>query len=791
MCLGLNGREHINLMASPIRILFLIDKLVPAGTQTNLLKLIQGLDRKRFQPYVIALLEGGELAKEFQAAGVEPVILKTGALYSFSAWKTYRFLTGWMRSHAIDIVQTHFLHADILGALAAGKAGVSKIIMARRDEGFWRNGRQLALNRFFNRCADRMLCNSQAVARAVKQNEKVPESKIDVIYNGIESGVISDDLRGAARKELDLKKTEIAVGVVANLRHAIKGHIYILEAMAKVVKKCPKAKLFLIGDGPLRADLELYAKKLRITDAVNFLGSRRDIPALLNAVDIACLPSLTEGFSNSVLEYMTYGKPVVATAVGGNPEVVTEETGFLVEPRDAKALADKILKLAEDDKLRRDMGQAGRRRIEEAFSVQAMVQSYEKYYAGLVPGGDTGAEDAETVPARICHLIWALEPGGAERQVVTIAKWQKRHGHRPQVVCLTRKGTLAAELEERGIPVTLITKKAGADFSIIGKLAQFFKEHSIDLVHTHVPTANLWGRLAAKKAGCAAIVSEHSDMAATNFKFKWINRLLNGHTAGYLVVSQHIKDLMAAAGVPAEKIKVVRNGIPGSQALDDATRAAIRKALNVSPQEPLIGTVGRLEERKDHSMLLKACAQIKKEIPAARFMLVGDGPLRGALEKEAANLGLQNAVIFTGVRQDIPALLAALDIFVLSSVTEGISISLLEAMSAGKPCAVTQVGGNPEVVTDKVTGRLVPARDPKPLAAMVVELLNNPKRTVEMGAAAQLHVAAHFSQDSMMRGIQEAYETLGGLAPDPLRLDLLKNQKVYTLAHEKAVQKSV
>lgn len=782
----------------PARILYLIDKLSVGGSQTNLLQIVKNLDRRRFIPYVMAIVSGGELTAGFQQAGVEPKILGVKKAYDLSGLKALFQIKKFIQDEKIDIVQTHFLHADILGILAGRKAGVKKILVARRDEGFWRNGRQLAVNRFFNRFADRVLCNSQAVARAVAEKEGVLPSQIDVIYNGVEIPSINER-RGAIHRaqssgvinaaptgnRLDLQSPVIIVGVVANMRHAIKGHTFLLEAMAEVLAKAPQVKLVLAGDGPLRPDLEAYAAKLGIAHAVIFLGSRPDIAAVVKDFDIACLPSLTEGFSNSLLEYMTYGKPVVATAVGGNPEAVTHETGFLVPPRDAGALAEKLLLLIEDEKLRASMGRAGRQRVEERFSVRAMVAGYERYYENLLGIGDTAkGRHGEIIspdlrvtlsPRRICHLIWALEPGGAERQVVTIAKWQQQNGFQPRVVCLTRKGALAAELEERGIPVDLIEKKAGADFSIIGKLAQFFKDESVDLVHTHVPTANLWGRLAAKKAGCPVIVSEHSDLAATDFKFKWINRFLTRDTAGYLVVSQHIKDLMAKNGIPEEKIRVIRNGIPieknSNPEIRNSKQIQNSKAENKSNLSdfeiqisdfkkigPLIGTVGRLEERKDQSTFLKACALIQKEIPSARFMIIGDGPLRAALEKEAEGLGIRDAVIFTGVRQDIPALLAALDIFVLSSLTEGISISLLEAMASGKPCVATRVGGNPEVITDRVTGRLVSARQPAEMADTLCELLRNPGPTAEMAGAGKSRVISHFSQETMMQGIRKVYE---------------------------------
>lgn len=803
-------------MSSKTRILFLIDKLVPAGTQTNLLQIVKGLDRERFQPYVISLLGGGELAQEFRLAGVDPVILNTGKIYGVSGFKTFRFLLAWLRENKVDLIQTHFLHADILGVIAGRLAGVKKIITARRDEGFWRSKRQILINRLLTLGTDKVLCNSRAVAEAVRHDEKAPEKKLFVIHNGIDVEKPSAEIRKKVRDSLGVRDEEILVGVIANMRHSVKGHRYLIEAIPSIVAKAPLVKFLFIGDGDLRQEFERQASTLGVRDSIFFLGSRRDISSLINGMDLGCQPSLSEGFSNSVLELMALAKPVVATKVGGNPEVMTQDSGILVEPKDSKALAAGILNLAENGWGREAMGAAARRRIEEGFSVERMVRNYEEFYKELLrhetrdkrhETGDarrqTGDKRQETQDPRrespvarqeakegseralssvrndaqdsvsglvsdvsglkrICHLIWALEPGGAERQVITIAKWQKEHGYEPRVVCLTRKGLLAEELESRGIPVDLIEKKPGADFSVIKRLGNFLNQNQIDLLHTHVPTAGLWGRLAALGAKkCRVIVSEHSDMAATNPKFKWVNRALTFRTDAYLVVSEHIKNLMEGAGIDGSKIKVVRNGIPLPESMNKESRKKMRESLGYQASDFVIGTVGRLEERKDHSMLLTAAREVIRAVPGARFLLVGDGPCRQNLEDQTGALGIEKQVRFAGVQQNIPDWLSVMDVFVLSSITEGISISLLEAMSFSKPCVVTRVGGNPEVVTDNLDGKLVPAKDPFSMTLTLVELLRSPDRAERLGRAARERVFEKFSIDAMMKGIDGVYrETL-------------------------------
>jgi L-malate glycosyltransferase len=371
----------------PVKILFLIDKLVPSGSQTNLFEIVTRLNRQLFEPFVIALVGGGELEKEFAAHGVKPIVLKTGRTYSLSGLSTLLFLIRFMRTKKIDIIQTHFLHADILGSIAGRCAGVKKIVTTRRDEGFWRSTRQLFLNRFFNRFTDGIAVNSEAVRRVVSRDENILPGRIFRIYNGIdlERFYASEEIKQTTRRSLGLRSNDTVIGVVANMRHPIKGQRYLIEAMPLILKSISNAQLLLVGDGPLRANFEALAESLGVRSHIHFLGVRRDINALLNAMDIYCLPSLTEGFSNSLLEAMACQKPCVATEVGGNPEIVKNgETGFLVPPQNSRALAESILDLAQQPFMRSKMGEAGFDRVQQQFSIRKMVLEYEQFYKHIV-----------------------------------------------------------------------------------------------------------------------------------------------------------------------------------------------------------------------------------------------------------------------------------------------------------------------------------------------------------------------------------------------------------------------
>jgi len=369
-----------------IKILFIIDKLEPAGTQTNLLEIAKGLDKKRFQVCVAVLQKGGKLEDEFRAAHIPIFEFEIHKAYGIHAWKVLGRLIRIIKDREIDIVQLHFLKADILGSIAARWAGISGVVMARRDEGFWMTPRQVLVARFFNRFSTHILANSDAVARAARRIEKVNPARLIVIHNGIDEDRFRFQIenRKKIREEFHIKDHEIVVTTVANMRQTIKGYPYLIEAIAKVTEQFQNICFIFVGDGSLRPEYEKQVDALKVRRFVHFAGSRRDVKAFLDASDIFCLPSLTEGFSNAILEAMAGGKPVVATDVGGNPEAIENGVhGFLVPPRSADDLAEMIRVLAADPALRIRMGEAGRQRILEKFTLRKMITGYEEFYGSL------------------------------------------------------------------------------------------------------------------------------------------------------------------------------------------------------------------------------------------------------------------------------------------------------------------------------------------------------------------------------------------------------------------------
>ncbi len=733
-----------------IRILFLLDKLTPAGTQTNVLELVRHLDRKRFDPRVIALLAGGELEKEFVAAGVRPIVLNVKSAYGPSGWKALAFLIRYLRQEKIEVIQTFFLHADILGTIAGKWAGVKRIYTTRRDEGFWRSPRQVFVNRFFNRFVDALLVNSEAVSDAVRKQEN-PAKPIYRIYNGVDSERFCPadvPAQKKIRQELGLSDHDVAVAVVAHMKHEIKGHSHLLNAVAEVSKKEKNFKVFLIGDGPLRLSLEAFAKDLGIGAVVRFLGRRTDTTHILKAMDVGCLPSLSEGFSNAVLEYMASGLAVVATRVGGNSEVIKNGTdGYLVQPGNPSAMAKRLVEFVNDHDLRVRFGKAAREKIVRDFSLEKMTSQYEHIFSSVRR-------------KRVLYVIWSLDLGGAEQVVLNLVQSIDPKRFEPQVLCLNGKGRYAEVLERRGIKISAMNKRPKFDPLLIPRMVRFIKKERIDLIHTHLFTSNLWGRIAAWLSGVPVIATEHNqDIWKKPFHF-FIDRVLFNATGKIIFVSKMVEQFYQSH-LPSlnGKACVIYNGIDtGKFSGTNQAPLDLKKKFGFNDGSKVLGMVGRLVPQKGHVYFLDALNMLRTKGYKVCGLITGDGPMRDELHTYAYDHGLRNFVAFSGFRNDMENVYRAMDIFVLSSEYEGFPLVVLEAMAANIPIVATPVGGVVECLRDNENSLLVPFAERKQLADALEKLLVNESLGIGLAKTALREVQTRFSVEEMARQTENVYE---------------------------------
>jgi glycosyltransferase involved in cell wall biosynthesis len=293
-------------------------------------------------------------------------------------------------------------------------------------------------------------------------------------------------------------------------------------------------------------------------------------------------------------------------------------------------------------------------------------------------------------------------------------------------------------------------------------LYRCFRQEKARIVHTHQFTQLLFSLLPAKVYGARIVHTEHEfyiyrNDARARRLFKQLVRFCSALTVvGPEVARYYIEEL----GVPPQRIHVITNGVDLDQ-FNFAGRES-RSRLGLATDDVVFGIVGRLEPEKDHRTLLQAFRALIDHRQAARLLIIGGGSLRGELESYSRTLGLERNVTFLGARTDIPEVLAALDVFVLSSVQEGVPLSVVEAMGAGKPIIATDVGGLRLLVKPSVNGLLVPPEDPAAFAAAMSELTVNPTLRQEMGVRSRQIARDSFSVSTMINRYQEIYESVLG-----------------------------
>jgi len=362
----------------------------------------------------------------------------------------------------------------------------------------------------------------------------------------------------------------------------------------------------------------------------------------------------------------------------------------------------------------------------------------------------------------VAHVVLGLDAGGLEALVCGLLAAPELAGRRSLVACLDAPGALAERARRAGAEVVRLPRRRGADPALVLRLARWLRRERVGVLHTHSLDPLCYGALAAFLARVPVRVhTQHNVMLAGYGAAERLKFSLGARACTTMVsVSDEVDRLVGAAGVPARKRAVVRNGVdPEGPPAPRAPRARREET------GPVVGTVARLAPEKDQHRLLEAFALLRREHPGARLVLAGDGPLRAELEARARELSIDPAVTFLGFRERVADVLSGLDIFALSSRTEGVPLALLEAMAAGLPVVATAVGGVPEVVVDGESGLLVPPADAEALAGALGRLARDRPLAERLGAAARRRVRERFSLAATARVYARLYDQVPAAGP--------------------------
>lgn len=360
---------------------------------------------------------------------------------------------------------------------------------------------------------------------------------------------------------------------------------------------------------------------------------------------------------------------------------------------------------------------------------------------------------------RVLQVITSLAIGGAERLVVSAAAGLPRERFDHAICCLAERGPLASEAEAAGVPVFCIGAFPGLRNPIaFARLVRVVRSFRPTIVHTHLQSANLYGRLAARLARVPLVVAtEHNVYGEKARRYVFVERRLARMTDALVAVSDEVRQFLSRQlAIAPSAIRIVRNGVAAGAASPQMV-AELRARIGGKADSVSLGTIASLTPKKGHQFLVRAGARLRERGIACSLVLAGAGPERSRLERLAADLGLTQCVHFLGAVRNAADVLALIDIFVLPSLAEGMPLALLEAMQAGKPVVATAVGGVPEVVTSGVNGLLVARASEAELADAIGSLAHSPELRSRLGAAARETIERDFTEASYLGALSALY----------------------------------
>lgn len=363
------------------------------------------------------------------------------------------------------------------------------------------------------------------------------------------------------------------------------------------------------------------------------------------------------------------------------------------------------------------------------------------------------------IPRRVEMVVPSLVTAGMEMVVATLMRALARRGHDVGVTCTQEIGAIGEQLQSEGFSVALVPAPGVITNVWPRALTRWFATRRPDIVHVH---SGVWLKAAraARMAGKIPVVhTVHGLLDVEPWHEGPIKRAAAHQSAAIVTVSEALRaDLVTRVGIDTPAPEVILNGIDTHRFAPGAHSMALRRAMQVDTSTPVIGHVGRLAPVKNHRLLLEAFARVGARHGTARLALIGDGELRGELESLATSLGIRDRVHFAGEQRAVAPLVADLDIFVLCSISEGTSISLLEALASGIPCVATAVGGNLAVLDQGNAGVLVPSDDVAALAQALDDLLASPEARRDLANRGRAHALAAYSEEAMTRAYEAVYE---------------------------------
>jgi L-malate glycosyltransferase len=705
-------------------VFLMINSLETGGSERQFAALARALDPGLISLHLGCIRPGGALP---DGLGEVPRFPLGGSLFGIQSLRARFRLARHLRRQEIAVAHSFDFYTNLTLVPAARVARVSVVIGSHRQIGDLLTPSQFRAQLAMFRCCHAVVCNSHAAATRLLE-DGLPSRKVVVIGNGLPPEAFAE-----ARPALPRISGLLRVGMIARMNARYKNHSCFIRAAAQLAGKFPNLEFLLVGDGPLRPELEGEAEALGIRDQVLFLGDRQDITSILASLDVSVLTSTSESLSNVILESMAAGVPVVAHAVGGNSELVAQDRGILVAQQEG-ALVSAIERLLRNAALRAELGRNGRQFVKMRFGLTSVRDRYQALYAELLdkqgwrPGlfrsrVSTSARHDELKVAVIAPTLRYVG-GQAVQAELLLRQWRDDADAKVRFIPVDPPFPAALAWAER-IPIlrTLIREPL-----YLAALWRGLKDVDI----AHIFSASYWSFLlapvpaflVASLRGKKTLINYRSGEARDHLQRFRTARFFLQKANRLVVPSGYLVDVFREFQLQAQ---VVPNIV-------DTSQFSFRLRQPLRPQ--LVCTRG-FHPYYCIDVVVRAFAQVQQAFPDARLDLVGGGPLEMQIRKQVRELGL-SSVSFMGVasREAIGRFYDQADIFVNASRLDNMPVSILEAFASGTPVVSTAPEGIRYLVEHERTGLLSEPGNAEALARSIIRLLRDPELAFRLAANA-------------------------------------------------------
>jgi len=733
------------------------NSLETGGSERQFSALARSLDRHRFEVKLACIMRAGPFL-----SGLSDIseFRLGGSLYGIQSMRTRLRLARQLKSGEVAIAHAFDFYTNLTLIPAARWAGVPVLIGGQRQLGDLLTRTQERAQAAVLRWCDAVVCNSHAAAARLAELG-LRESQLIVIGNGLPPEAFAETPPALPRLA-DLFR----VAMIARMNTPTKNHQLFLRMAARLRSRFENVQFVLVGDGPLRPDLERQARELGLGRHVLFLGDRSDVPALLASMDVSVLPSASESLSNVIIESMAAGLPVVASRVGGNGELLAEDCGVLVPSNDEEALAAAVDRLLRDKSMRTTLGEHAKTFARANFTLERMRQRHEDLYQQLLE------KKRWRAPVRASARAGSITPSPT-RIAIVAASLRYVGGQSVQADLLLRGWESDKDVEAQFIPIDPIfpvllrwAERIPLLRTIIRQPIYMFKLwrelKNVDIAH--IFSASYWSflvapapaRLVARWRGKKTLIHYHSGEARDHLaRFRSARPVLK--KADRLVVpSGYLVDVFREFGLQAQAIP---NIVDLSQFSFRARRALRPHLICTRGFHPYYAV----------DVVVRAFAEVRTVFPEARLDLVGAGPQEAEIRALVQNLKLAG-VEFKGVvgRNEIKRYYDSADIFINASRLDNMPVSILEAFACGLPVVTTEPEGMRYVVEHGRTGLLSPTGDERALAANVIRVLRDADLAERLSSSARREME-RYSWPVVREQWLEVYREM--IAAGPLRPD--------------------